>query len=520
MAGDIRTLTMKILANTGDFSKGLKDAENSTDKFSKGIGGLLGSAAKGFGILTAAVNGTAFAIGVSAVKAAVEAQKEDALLEQSIKNLTSATDAQIKKTFEYLDAAEDAAGVNSDQLKPSFERILRTVKDLSKAQEIQRVAQDVAAGTGKSLTEVADALSRAYEGNVKGLKDLGVKLETTRTITKKVKVSKDDLTKAELSSESAALAVQKAQERLNKVLGNSKSDALDVAQAQNALERAQLRAADSSDTFEKKQKNVGKSISETKEVARPFEEILKDLSKQYEGAAATAAETYAGKLEQIRTAFGKIKEDLGMVLFPALERLTDFVQITILPAFKDFVAGLTGGQPTSVKNALRDAKGRVEELSAGVDQPGVTGGYSLGASMRRLADTVSETSKQLFGATGNESGFKQLLDVLTAIVNATNLAITGITNVRNSTLGEALLPSRTPQPGLVGIPKLIAESALVQSTKQLVTGQGLGQGVVVNQNVYYGSTNSTSTARTVTSSINKAISLGVSNKLKSNTVLR
>jgi hypothetical protein len=143
MAGDIRTLTMKILANTGDFTKGLKDAETSTSNFSSGISSFLGGAAKAFGVVTAAVNGTAFAIGVTAVKAAVENQKQDALLEKSIQNLTNATDSQIKKTFEYLDAAERAAGVNSDQLKPSFERILRSVKDITEATKIQQVAQAV-----------------------------------------------------------------------------------------------------------------------------------------------------------------------------------------------------------------------------------------------------------------------------------------------------------------------------------------------------------------------------------------
>jgi esterase/lipase len=514
MAGDIRTLTMKILANTGDFTKGLKDAETSTSNFSSGISSFLGGAAKAFGIVTAAVNGTAFAIGVTAVKAAVENQKQDALLEKSIQNLTSATDSQIKKTFEYLDAAERAAGVNSDQLKPSFERILRSVKDITEATKIQQVAQDIAAGTGKSLTEVSDSLARAYEGNVKGLKDLGIKLETTQKVTKKVKVSKDDLAKSELNATGATLALQSAQERMNKVLGDSDSSALDVAKAQNALEKAQLRAADSSDTFEKKQKNVGKSITETKDVAIPFSKLLDDLSKQYDGAAAAAAETYAGKLEQVKTGFAKIKEELGTILLPALGGLITFIKETILPTFEDFVKGLSGGAPKSITGAIKDAKGRVIEFADGIDQPGSTGGYSLGAALRRLIQQVQDTSDALFGATGNESGFKQFLDVLTGIADAITAIIKGIEDMfaaynRFSSSGIG---------NLLGFYPATNPGGQFQSGAPMNTGANLtGQNVTINIS---GAVDKIGTARTVVSAINSAAKQGTANKLAANASLR
>ena len=64
-----------------------------------------------------------------------------------------------------------------------------------------------------------------------------------------MKVSKEDLAKQELNNESASLRVASAQERLNKVLNNSKSDALDVQRAQNALEKAQLSAATATDKY-------------------------------------------------------------------------------------------------------------------------------------------------------------------------------------------------------------------------------------------------------------------------------
>jgi hypothetical protein len=495
MAGDIRTLTMKILANTGDFTKGLKDAENSTKGFSSSVGSFLGGAAKAFGVVTAAVNGTAFAIGVTAVKAAVEAQREDALLEKSIQNLTNATDEQIKKTFEYLDAAENAAGVNSDQLKPSFERILRSVKDITEATRIQKVAQDIAAGTGKSLVEVSDSLARAYEGNVKGLKDLGIKLETTQKVTKKVKVSKDDLAKSELNATGAALNLQSAQERLNKVLADSDSSALDVAKAQNALEKAQLRASDSSDTFEKKQKNVGKSITETKDVAIPFSKLLDDLSKQYDGAAAAAAETYAGKLEMVRTSFTKIKEDLGTILLPALGNVTDFVKSAVVPAIEGLVSGLSREGKQGLARAFYDAGTGV--VSFGYDMKTPEGrAYLLGEEIRKLIDSINVLLD--IDPTSGESALTKLIDMMTTLVNKTEEAIKLYERFRDSFVGGALLdvslqPLRTA--GAAG-------SALL----------GGSPGQIINVNNTFGATNSKSQANTVVKSINNAAKAGTVNK--------
>lgn len=422
---DMRSLKVALLADVKNFIEGLDDAKKSSNNFSDDLGKALKAAGAAFIGLASAAGAAAFAIGVSSVKAYIEDQKEAALLETSIKNLTNATAGQTKATLDYLDAAERAAGVNSDQIVPSFERILRSVKDLNKAQQIQAVAQDVAAGTGKSLNEVADALARAYDGNTKGLKDLGIELQTTIKTTKKVKTSKEDLTKAELSAESASLGVQKAQERLNKVLGDNKSDALDLAQAQNSLERAQLRASDASDTFEKKQKNVGKSILETKEVARPFADILADLTKQYEGAAATAAETYAGKLEIVRTALTKMKEEIGKTILDALDPFIKFLTTTGVDALQDFVAGLTGGDPKSVKNALRDVKGRVIEYKDSLNEAAgddSTGAYGLGIAVKELAKQFGLFNDEITGANG-ETGLKKFIDNMTTLLEIVNKLI-------------------------------------------------------------------------------------------------
>jgi hypothetical protein len=55
--------------------------------------------------------------------------------------------------------------------------LTRATKDLDKAQQLQTLALDIAAGSGKSLQAVTEALSKAQEGNLAGLSRLGIGID-------------------------------------------------------------------------------------------------------------------------------------------------------------------------------------------------------------------------------------------------------------------------------------------------------------------------------------------------------
>jgi hypothetical protein len=151
---DIRTLKLQLLADTAQFSTGLNKAQDDTQNFTNKVDKVVANAAKAFLGLATAVGTAAFAIGVSAVKAAIEDEKAQASLAQTLRNTTQATDEQIKATEDYIDATQRATGVADDQLRPSLQRLLTSTNDLAKAQQLQKLALDVAAGSGKSLEEV------------------------------------------------------------------------------------------------------------------------------------------------------------------------------------------------------------------------------------------------------------------------------------------------------------------------------------------------------------------------------
>jgi len=486
---DIRTLKLQLLADTAQFSTGLNKAQDDTQNFTNKVDKVVANAAKAFLGLATAVGTAAFAIGVSAVKAAIEDEKAQASLAQSLRNTTNATDEQIAATEAYIDATQRATGTSDDQLRPSLQRLLTSTNDLQKAQKLQTLALDVAAGSGKSLEEVSNILAKAYDGNFKALKNLGVELKTSTTSTKTLKVSKEDLAKQELNNESATLRVASAQERLNKVLNNSKSDALDVQKAQNSLEKAQLAAADASDKYNKIVDKQGKTIKVTKEEAVSFDEIVKQLNANFGGQAAVAAETFAGRMDRIKIAVSEAQEQIGFALLPFLEKLAKFVNDSVVPAIQGLVDGLTGKK--SIRQATIDAGGNVNllnnDLNASYDSS-----LLLGQAFRDLAESIGKLLA--IDTTSGESSLIKLIDSLTKIIEKTEQAIAAYERFKASFVGGAIVE---------------ASFAPVKAVGSALAGK---PGQVINQFNTFGATNSKSTANTVVKSINNAAKAGTVNK--------
>ena len=181
---DIRTLKLALLADTKQFIDGLDKADKETKSFSSKLGSALKTGALAFAALGAAAGVAAIKIGVDSVKAAIEDEKAQTSLAQTLKNVTKATDAQVKATEDYIDKTARATGVADDQLRPSLDRLVRSTQDVTKAQKLQQLALDIAAGTGKDLATVTEALGKAYDGNLGALKRIGVPLDENIVKTK------------------------------------------------------------------------------------------------------------------------------------------------------------------------------------------------------------------------------------------------------------------------------------------------------------------------------------------------
>jgi len=174
MAQD-RTLKLSLLADTKNLTDGLAKGSKATEDFGKTIGEAAEKALKAFAVMGAAVVGFSAAF----AKAAAEDEAAANKLAETIGAVTTATDDQIKSVEQYITATSLATGITDDNLRPAFERLVRSTKDVESATKLMNLALDLSAATGKPLESVTNALAKAYDGSYTSLNRLGVSIDAS-----------------------------------------------------------------------------------------------------------------------------------------------------------------------------------------------------------------------------------------------------------------------------------------------------------------------------------------------------
>ena len=154
-----RTLTLALAADIDNLKKGLDDAEKVVNKSADQISDFGKKAALAF----AAVGAAAVAFGISAVKAAAQDEKARKSLEQTIRSNTKATEEQIAGLDDYISKQSIATATTDDVLRPAFARLVRSTEDVTKAQDLLSLAQEISTATGKPLEAIANSLGKAYD---------------------------------------------------------------------------------------------------------------------------------------------------------------------------------------------------------------------------------------------------------------------------------------------------------------------------------------------------------------------
>lgn len=104
--------------------------------------------------------------------AAVENTKSFALMSRQVEQSTGASAEQVDVVDKQIEALSRLDGVAAKQIRPSFTALARATGDTTQALRLQKIALDVAAGTGKDLQTVSLAMSRALTGNTGALNRL------------------------------------------------------------------------------------------------------------------------------------------------------------------------------------------------------------------------------------------------------------------------------------------------------------------------------------------------------------
>ena len=109
-----------------------------------------------------------------ATKAAIDEEQEMALLANALRKNTGATDDQVAAVERWITKTQNWSGVADGELRPAMAALLAVTKDTGKAQELMGQALDIAAAKGKDPVIIAEALAKAYNGNIGILSRYGV----------------------------------------------------------------------------------------------------------------------------------------------------------------------------------------------------------------------------------------------------------------------------------------------------------------------------------------------------------
>ena len=147
-------------------------------------------------------------------------------LGKTLQNLGLAYGSNVGTINGFIGRLEAQTGVLDDELRPALDRILRATGDVTKSQEILSLALDIAAGTGKSVTQVSQSLQKAYLGQTQALGRLGVGLSKAELSTSSFEEIQIRLN--QLFAGQATLAAESYQGSLNKltVAGNNAKETI------------------------------------------------------------------------------------------------------------------------------------------------------------------------------------------------------------------------------------------------------------------------------------------------------
>ena len=109
---------------------------------------------------------------VLSAKAAAEDAREQAQLARQINASTTATEAQIAATNEYIMQQELLSAISATELRRAVAILLRHTGDLAKAQQLLSLAMDVSVGTGRDVFDVAERMAEGFTGVLTPLEEL------------------------------------------------------------------------------------------------------------------------------------------------------------------------------------------------------------------------------------------------------------------------------------------------------------------------------------------------------------
>jgi hypothetical protein len=378
MAGQSRTLKLSILGDIDQLKKSLNTGSTEVQGFGNKIGDFSKKAGLAFAAAGVAAAAYAGKLLVDGVKSAIADEAAQAALATTLRNVTGATNAQIKAVEDQITKTSLLTGKTDDELRPSFDRLLRATKDVSAAQKLQSLALDVSASGTISLQAATNALAKAQEGNFTALGKLGAGIDAS------IIKSKD------FDAATAALA-----------------------------KTFEGQAATQADTFAGKMLRLNVAFDEAKETVGSYVlDAITPLISSFVNKGIPAITDFANNLgKTLGPAFDVIFKVIRDDLLPILTKWWGFLYNEVIPA----IGSVVGPILTGLKNAFDTIRKAVESNTTEL-QPF----YDL---LETLWDFIRKYLAPLLGG-----AFKTALEVIGTIVGGLVTGFSKLVGFINSTI--------------------------------------------------------------------------------------
>jgi phage-related protein len=383
MAGASRTLKLSILGDVDQLKKSLAQAETGVQQSASKIGDFskkVGLAFAAAGVAAAAYAGKLL---IDGVKSAIADEAAQARLAATLRNVVGATNDQIRAIESQITKTSLLTGKTDDELRPSFDRLVRSTKNVEEASKLQALALDVSAGSGKSLEAVTNALAKASEGQTTALGKLGVGI-------------------------SAADLKTMSFETITAKLGDTFKN----------------QASVQAETFQGKMDRLKVAFDEGKETVGSF--ILDAVTPLVSGfvnkvipAIQNLAEELGPKLTPVFKAFG---DYFTKVLIPAFTTMYNFIKDYIVPIFAAVLVPIIDAVVKAFSGIAKALKDNEENLKP------------IAEAFRVLATFLRDVIAPILGSfiSGAISGIGDVISGLINIAGAVTKAVsTGFTAVKN-----------------------------------------------------------------------------------------
>ena len=421
MAG-IPKVKITFDADFDDLKKGIKGGQDEIEGFGSKVGEFGKKAGLAFAAAGVAAAAYAGKLLIDGVQSAIADEAAQAKLALTLQNVAGATNATVAATEAFILKTSLATGIADDQLRPSLERLVRATGDVTAAQNLQTLAIDVAAGSGKSLEAVSNAIGKAYEGNAGALAKLGVGLSA-----------------AELKS----MSFQEVTIALSETFAG--------------------QATEQAETFAGKMDRLKVAFDEGKETVGSF--VLDGITPMvtfFTDNVVPIIQQVASELgENLKPVFDDLSVFFTDTFIPALQDMWAFLNEFIIPIFKVGLSTAIGGVKT-----VFAALGKLVEDNAGFFNLIKSAMEGVLTVAKVLAPFIGGAFKLAFSGIaaiigGVSSAIQALVSAINIAISAVNALISAYNVVNNLIPGSKDLPK---------IPKL-AGGGMVSANKPYIVGE-------------------------------------------------